>query len=266
MRASSISVALVGLAALLVAADGRAADNHKVLTLSATPDAPPFWIAAEAATTRSGELDYNVFAPGLGEIVRTQAINVTARRAESADASTPCPTFTVASDDGPPAAMSTWSSALENSDAVVSGTVVAVTPGFFMVAPASMLTVRVDAAAGSHAAYPSGLTLMVRYMGADFQIGSSRFCNGGSRMRAGESFLPKVNDRILIFAFGEPRQSYLAARDENLVFGRNDRITPSFVFTANRSLPDVSSFDALARAALREKAALAPKAHLRGER
>lgn len=144
--------------------------------------------------------------------------------------------------------MSTWRDALANADSVLEGTVTAVTPGFFQVSPATMLTVHVDRTLAGNSTISGPLDLFIPYFAADFIIGNSRFCNAGLP-RNGGRFLPAVGDDILIFAFDAPRGNYLSASDQNLFFGRNDRVYAPLLFMTDPTLPKTMSFSALARAA-----------------
>lgn len=213
-------------------------------TLTADRNSLPFWISASAATSAaSGEINYDAFGAGLRDAVRSQAIPVT-HSASSASAGESCGQFTVSFNEGAPKAMATWRDAVVNAAGIVKGTITAVSPGFLSTAPATMLTVRINETLRDNDSLRGVSELYIPFMGADFKIGSARFCNAGLS-RNGESFLPAVNDDVLIFVFDAPRDHYLSARDENLFFGRNDRLYVPTIFGRDASLPEKASLKAL---------------------
>ncbi|HEX7193071.1 MAG TPA: hypothetical protein VF381_15985, partial [Thermoanaerobaculia bacterium] len=181
------------------------------------------------------------------DAIRSQSLP-SEHSAKSTVVEQPCTQTTVAHLERPPKAMSTWRDALANADSVLEGTVTAVTPGFFQVSPATMLTVHIDHALAGNSAVSGLHDILIPYFAADFIIGSARFCNLGLP-RNGGSFLPAVGDDILIFAFDSPRGNYLSAGDQNLFFGRNDRVYAPLIFITDPTLPKTMSFSALARAA-----------------
>jgi hypothetical protein len=212
-------------------------------TLSADPTSPPFWISASAATAADGEVNYERFNIGLREVIRSQAIPI-ARGASTAAEQQPCTQFTVSYTGGPAKAMTTWRSALANAESVVKGRVTATTPGFFTTSPATILTVHIDQRVSGDWPLGEGHDIFVPYFAADFRVGGARFCNAGLS-RNGGSFLPAINDEILILVFDRLRAGYLSTRDENLFFGRDDVVYAPFIFNTDTSLPRTTSFKSL---------------------
>jgi hypothetical protein len=122
---------------------------------------------------------------------------------------------------------------------VLKGTVIAVTPGFFGPTPGSMLTVHVEALIRGSVSLEAK-DVFVPYYAGDFTIGSSRFCNAGLP-RNGTTFYPRVGDDLLIWC-GSVRGRYLPAHDEDLVFGRGDRVYAPRDRRMTNSGPAMNSF------------------------
>ena len=240
---------LVAILAAVCLMSNRAtsASEHAVQgpdTLSADPASPPFWISASAATGADGEVNYERFNIGLREVLRSQAIPIAHGAAGTAAEQQPCTQFTVSYTGGPAKAMTTWQSALANAESVIKGTVTATTPGFFTTSPATILTVHIDQQVRGDRPLGQGHDIFVPYFAADFRVGNARFCNAGLS-RNGGSFLPAINDEILILVFDRLRSGYLSTRDENLFFGRDDVVYAPFIFNTDTSLPRTTSFKSL---------------------
>jgi hypothetical protein len=112
------------LATLFVATAALAQDAPRPTTLSVNSSVRPFWISADSARTPAGEVNYELFAPGLKEFVKSQAIMQEARAAavSGGPSQTPCGTFMIVNTEGAAKAMSTWRSAVNNADAILVGT------------------------------------------------------------------------------------------------------------------------------------------------
>jgi len=231
---------------LLITTTALAQIEPSPATLSVQGSTSPFWISAQAARTPGGDVNYDLFAPGLKEVVRSQAIRrqINAAGTSGQPTDTGCGTFTLANTGGAAKAMATWTNNVQEADAIFVGIVTTVTPGFFRVSPATIVTVKIDRVLRANSAYPTQGIIFVPYFAADFQIGEERFCNAGLP-RNGHSFLPAVNDRILVFAFNPPQGAYLPARDENLIFGRAGQAYLPLSFSRDSLTPNKLTFEQL---------------------
>jgi hypothetical protein len=104
-------------------------DRDKPSTLSAVGSSKPFWISAAAASTPTGEVNYEVFPPGLQEAIRSQVkldVHVAGTSISTVPPNSivaPCGTFTLAFTGAPNKAMASWRDAVDNADAIIEGTV-----------------------------------------------------------------------------------------------------------------------------------------------
>ncbi len=127
-----------------------------------------------------------------------------------------CSTHTICSDfsEAPDPSLTLPRLIARSTGGIYAGTVIAVTPGFYLQAPAELLTVSVDEvlhAASAHPQAPPQLYLL--YGVAHFRIGAYSFCGQWSD-RWGE---PVAGNRILIFADEsvQPDRGFILPSAEN---------------------------------------------------
>jgi hypothetical protein len=96
---------------------------------------------------------------------------------------------------------STQHSAIVNAKAIVAGTIRSVTPGFFSGSPGSLIELdNLDKIKASALYNELRESLYLRLPYAQFVTGGIEYC----RESGSGKYIPKVGDRLLVFAYGAP--------------------------------------------------------------
>jgi hypothetical protein len=111
-----------------------------------------------------------------------------------------------------------------HSGAIYRGRIAAVTQGFQLEAPVSLLSIDIRRAIRANDGFPARGSVQVIYPAADFRIGGTRFCNAGPN----QSYLPAIGDEIIVFAYGPPIDSdriFLHTDPDQLFFQRGNKLS-----------------------------------------
>ena len=96
---------------------------------------------------------------------------------------------------------STQHNAVVNAKAIVAGTIRSVTPGFFQGSPGSLIELEnLDRIKANHLYNELRENLYLRLPYAQFVTGGIEYC----RESGPGKYIPKVGDRLLVFAYGAP--------------------------------------------------------------
>lgn len=126
-----------------------------------------------------------------------------------------------------------WEEITASSRATVRGTVVATTAGFQLLAPVTLLSIRIDESVQPSVSFPASGVIYVIYPTADFRVGGARFC------RVHESgFVPRIGDEVILLAAESPSdESGSFVTPLEVIFARGDRlIVPENVSDRDRLL------------------------------
>lgn len=194
------------------AAHGRLASSSAgqveapdVIRMSASAG-PPAWASAQAVMGPDGGLNWQVLGAAedspLRAEVRRQAVSSPRSASGAGVAEVPereCPSHTVDSSftaaEDPPA--DTLDDLAANAKGVYAGVITAVTPGFSLHSPYSLLTLTIQETlrAAGQDAVPGNIFIL--HPVAHFRVGSYVFCGAPS----GPFGDPKVGDQVVVFVY-----------------------------------------------------------------
>lgn len=184
----------------------------------------PFFFSAASVTDTEGRLRWEAVPESARDLLRVQVARLPNRGLGSAsEGSQPCPTHTTISHWGEAPPHRTFDELLASADAVYRGRIKSVTPGFLLQSPATLLAIDVERAVRREASYPSGDTIYITHLVADFSIAGTRFCDYGPN----DGFVPQAGDDILLLANTPPDDAtgmYLKTTPEQVFFSRNGKV------------------------------------------
>jgi hypothetical protein len=232
------SMILAAVAVLGVATGAMAASPERPpATMSVDAKSALFWISTAAATAPDGTVRYEIFPPGVRDIVQAHS----APSARSNATAGPCEQLAIVNNDEP-SVRGPFAGDTRANPGIFSGTVTAVTEGFLESVPASLLTVHIDEVLRDAAGVSVLSDVFVPYYVADFTIGGTRFCNA-ALPRNGVEYVPQVGDRVLVRFSARPVGHYINVQDQQLFFGHADQVYPPRKLLGDR--PEVRSFSNL---------------------
>jgi len=175
--------------------------------------AAPVWLSAEAATAPGGEIDWSLLGDRAWMIYRSVVENeplyfvaAPGEKPEidpdSSGMHPECAYYGAAhfdSVDAPPA--ESLADAAERAQAVLQGRIVALTAGFYLGEPNTLLTVQVEQRVRASKAFPESATFYVVYPKARFGIGTIKFCKNDSKFKA----VPAVGDQVRLTPLHGPQ-------------------------------------------------------------
>jgi hypothetical protein len=221
---------------------------------------PSFWVSAKAAADRDNVLKWELFGETTKDDVLHGYLQLENERAEhpkngnavdvEAIPEKSCPNHTVSSVFAQAADPAETLAGLINGSlgGIYAGTVIAVTPGFILQAPAEVLTVRVDEAlVGLPAPRATYSQLYVAYGVAHFRIGTYYFC-GLPSDSWGE---PEVGNRLLVFVdrWARPGTAFvLPSVEDQLIIQTSKGIHLPAALGKKGALSGVKTFDAAVEA------------------
>lgn len=247
-----------GLSAQLIPAPQTSASTAPMpdVVPVAPGSGPSFWVSAKAAADRDNVLKWELFGETTKDDILHGYVQLENERAEhpkngnSVDVEgipeKSCPNHTVSS---------IFSQATDPAETlpglihgslggIYVGTVIAVTPGFILQAPAEVLTVRVDEAlVGLPAPRATYSQLYVAYGVAHFRIGTYYFC-GLPSDSWGE---PEVGNRLLVFVdrWARPGSAFVLPSVENqLIIQTSQSLHLPAALDKKGASPDLKTFDA----------------------
>jgi len=166
----------------------------------------PLWVSAEAAVTKDGEMNYDLFhSPSMRQYREAHAKQYRlSRKANQSDISwEEC--FQVErrvpkapSIKGKPE--NTLEDLVQHSDAIIEGTIVQVTPGFLVGHQTSLVTVQVSGRLKSSPGFREQEYVYVDYPVAKFTVGGITYCIDNADLPIG----PKIGARVLLFPYRKP--------------------------------------------------------------
>lgn len=211
----TLSILLVTFAAIA---------QSKPETLTARNAKAPFFVSVPSATDADGTLRLSAFDEGTKQVLamkRRAAAPVTAM-SQAASTLGPCATsatnmYQVSGDTTSLDAMT------RNAAAIYRTRIVALTPGFDMGNPSTVVTAQITSVLRHSNGFPSSGQVHILYPKASFVIGGTRYCNAGPIA----DFMPAVGDTMLIYSYDAPRDttgSFLLTLPQQLVFGHGDKL------------------------------------------
>jgi hypothetical protein len=166
----------------------------------------PLWVSAEAAVTKDGEMNYDLFhSPSMRQYREAHAkqYRLTSKENQSDISWEEC--FQVErrvpkppSIKGRPA--NTLDDLVQHSDAIIEGTIVQVTPGFLVGHQTSLVTVQVSDRLKRSPDFREQEYLYVDYPVAKFTVGGITYCIDNAELPIG----PKIGARVLLFPYRKP--------------------------------------------------------------
>jgi len=169
-------------------------DSHPPLFISASA-----MVAADGTTAAVVPEDWRPSMKRLAEVISEHRSQLSALSLSSA---APCQGGML-SEESPQqlADASTQHRAIANAKAVVAGTIRSVTPGFFSGSPGSLIELdNLDKIKTSALYNELRESLYLRLPYAQFVAGGIEYC----RESGSGKYIPKVGDRLLVFAYGAP--------------------------------------------------------------
>ena len=209
---------------ILLAAIAATAQPAGPETLTRKGANAPFFVSATSATDADGSLRLAAFDEGTKQLLRAKRPEKETVAATSHSTSThePCATsaihlYQVSGD------VSSLDAMKLNARAIYRGRIVALTPGFDMGNPSTVITLQVTNAVRRAVNFPSSGQIHVIYPQASFSIGGSQYCNAGPI----RDFSPAIGDNVLLFAYDAPRDatgSFLLTLPQQIIFERGARL------------------------------------------
>lgn len=192
---------------------------------------PPVWVSAEAATTPDGQINWDLLGESahqnyLGVLRMTPPLLAKPPGDQSAPQYDPnssglrpdCVYYGASYYDSPGHPSDrTLDDVFRNARTIARGRIVALTPGFYLGEPSTLLTVEIERTFRAPAERFQSDVLHVIYPYARFSIGGVSFCKGDTEF----PYRPQVGDRSLVMPFRMPRDkggSLFLAGPRELIF------------------------------------------------
>jgi hypothetical protein len=199
----------------------------------------PFFFSAASVTDSDGRFRWDAVPEPARDLLRVQVMVPNRAISSASESARPCPTHTTISHWGEAPPHRTLDELLASADAIYRGRIKSVTPGFLLQSPATLLAVGVERAVRRGAAYPTGDTIYITHLVADFSVDGTRFCDFGPN----DGFVPQAGDEILLLAntpADDMTGRYLKTTPEQVFFSRNGKVIGA---TSLRALTLPASLD-----------------------
>lgn len=233
-----------------VAAQSPPSRIPESLPSTANPNGPPQWVSARAISRSDGELRWEFLRPAQRDLFQSQ---FQSGRAEERGCAV-LGGFNVTLPDPQP--HSSASDLVGEAQAIYSGTVVAIEPGFLSSLPGLMLEIEVDEVFKENPAFQGDEGLFIFYPRGDFTIGRHRFCVEGTHLPAP----PTKGTRLMVFPFSVPtdlNRSIVDLYYSEIFFERSGGGLE--IPAPWQQVPEVGGLESLEELAIVTRAALDPK-------
>jgi len=166
----------------------------------------PYWVSAEAAVTRDGDLDYSLFlSPTMKQYRQKHArsFRLSGKANRDRISWSECyqierPRWHVPIQRSRP--FDSFDALLRHSEAILEGTVVAITPGFLGGHHTSILTLRVESWLKKSHFFHQGPYVYMQYPVARFSVGGITYCVDNPDFPVE----PVLGMRVLVFPYEKP--------------------------------------------------------------